>query len=65
MVPSIYISGTTPRCLVRTEGNLNLLGTRKLVYCQEYDGIQFLSTKSSGPAVQKEVTSESHEMGKH
>ena len=32
MVPSIYIAGTTPHCLVSTEGNVNCLGTRNLVY---------------------------------
>ena len=32
MVPSIYIPGTTPHCLVSTEGNVNFLGTRNLVY---------------------------------
>ena len=29
---SIYIPGTTPHCLVSTEGNVNFLGTRNLVY---------------------------------
>ena len=32
MVPSIYIPGTTPHCFVSTEGNVNFLGTRNLVY---------------------------------
>ena len=32
VVPSIYISGTTPHCLVSTVGNVNFLGTRDLVY---------------------------------
>ena len=32
-MPSIYIPGTTPHCLVSTEGNVNFLGTRNLVYC--------------------------------
>ena len=32
MVPSIYIPGTTPHCLVSTAGNVNFLGTRNLVY---------------------------------
>ena len=41
MVPSIYIPGTTPHCLVSTEGNVNFLGTRNLVYtaccgCDDY-----------------------------
>ena len=28
------IPGTTPHCLVSTEGNVNFLGTRNLVYLQ-------------------------------
>ena len=33
VVPSIYIPGTTPHCLVSTEdGNVNFLGARNLVY---------------------------------
>ena len=31
-MPSIYIPGTTPHCWVSTEGNVNFLGTRNLVY---------------------------------
>ena len=31
MVPSIYIPGTKPHCLVSTEGNVNFLGTRNIV----------------------------------
>ena len=38
MVPSIYIPGTTPHCLVSTEGNGNSLGTRNLVYFLLYPG---------------------------
>ena len=37
MVPSIYIPGTTPHCLVSTEGNVNFLGTRNLVYSSSID----------------------------
>ena len=37
MVPSIYIPGTTPHCLVITEGNVNFLGTRNLVYSNALD----------------------------
>ena len=36
MVPSIYIPGTTPHCLVSTEGNVNFLGTRNLVWGARY-----------------------------
>ena len=36
MVPSIYIPGTTPHCLVSTEGNVTFWGTRNLVYSQPY-----------------------------
>ena len=32
MVPSINIPGTTPHCLVSTGGDVNILGTRNLVY---------------------------------
>ena len=32
MVPSIYIPFTPPHCLVSTEGNVNFLGTRNIVY---------------------------------
>ena len=33
-MPSIYIPGTTPHCLVSTEGNVNFLGPRNLVYVE-------------------------------
>ena len=35
-MPSICIPGTTPHCLVSTEGNVNFLGTRSLVYRDGY-----------------------------